>query len=128
VKSLKSKATAQYREHPKKVEQENIMKFISIIKTLAASALFSSCVSLQSVSLTQIPQTRNHPVKAETSKFIIFFLSFDNDYVDKLNDDLKDQCQGGKIQGILTKDEVTNYFLGFVMKRSVTATGYCNKA
>jgi hypothetical protein len=47
---------------------------------------------------------------------------------DKLNEDLKDQCRGGKVQGILTKDEVTNYFLGFVMKRSVSANGYCNKA
>jgi hypothetical protein len=104
------------------------MKFSTLLKTIVTTGLISSCVSLQSVSLTQIPQQRSHPVKAETSKFIILFLSFDNDYVDKLNEDLKDQCRGGKVQGILTKDEVTNYFLGFVMKRSVSANGYCNKA
>jgi hypothetical protein len=96
----------------------------SIILALATT----SCVHVNSVSLTQIPSTRSHQIKADTSKIIILGFNFDNDYVDKLNDDLKGQCPGGKVQGILTKDETTQYFMFFVIKRSVTATGYCNKA
>ena len=87
-----------------------------------------SCVHLNSVSLTQIPEKRSHKVEAKTDKWIIFLLSFDNDYVDRLNADLKDQCQGGKVQGILTKDETANYFLGLVINRRVSAAGYCVKA
>lgn len=89
---------------------------------------FSSCVHVQSVSLTQIPEKRTNKVTANTEKWIIFLANFDNDFVDRIGDDLKQKCSGGKVQGILTKDEVTNYFLGLVMKRSVSATGYCNKA
>lgn len=88
----------------------------------------ASCVHVQSVSLTQIPEKRTNKVSASTEKWIFFALNFDNDYVDKLGDEMKDKCAGGRVQGILTKDEMYNYFLGLVLKRKVTATGYCNKA
>lgn len=102
------------------------MRFLSL--TAITGILLSACVSLQSVSLTQVPLQRSKKIKAESNKMIFFALSFDNDYVDKVSDNLKEQCPGGKVQGILTKDELTNYFLGLVIKRSITATGYCNKA
>lgn len=98
------------------------------LTSIILSAFATSCVHVNSVSLTQIPNTRSQQLKAEASKIIILGLNFDNDYVDKINDDLKGQCPNGKVQGILTKDETTQYFLFFVIKRSVTATGYCNKA
>jgi hypothetical protein len=87
-----------------------------------------SCVHVQSVSLTQIPEKRTNKVSASTEKWIFFALNFDNDYVDKLAEDIKGKCSDGRVQGILTKDEVTNYFVGLVLKRTVTAMGYCNKA
>ncbi len=99
-----------------------------IIFSLLTLLTISSCVHLNSVSLTQIPEKRSNKVDASTEKWIIFFFNFDNDYVDRLNDQLKDRCQGGKVQGILTKDETTDYFLALVMKRKVTATGFCSKA
>ncbi|MEY4630571.1 MAG: hypothetical protein RIQ81_691 [Pseudomonadota bacterium] len=100
-----------------------------IKKTLLGCALMinaAGCVSLQSVSLTQIPAKRDNKVTASTDKWIILGFNFDNDYVDKLTEKLKDKCENGQIRGILTKDETTSYFL--VFKRSVTATGYCIKA
>ena len=96
---------------------------LSVLSLLA----MTSCVHLNSVSLTQIPEKRTGKVEAATEKWIIFLMNFDNDYVDKLNEDLKDKCRGGKIQGLLTKDETTDYFLALVMKRRVTATGFCSK-
>lgn len=83
------------------------------------------CASVQSVSLTPIPAQRSSPVRVEKSKLIVLGFNFDNDYVDDMVDDLKRQCPGGKVSGILTKDEAYNYFLWMVHKRQVTAQGYC---
>lgn len=97
-------------------------------KLILLSTLFlCGCASLNSVSLTQIPKQRQKTVMAKSSRFIVFFMNFDNDFVETVSNDLKNQCAGGRVQGILTKDETFNYFLGFVMKKQVTATGYCVK-
>ena len=88
--------------------------------------LLGGCVSLNSVSETQIPVERDHEVKAESSRLIVLGLNFDNDYVDQVRSQLKDQCRGGEVRGILTKDEMITYFL-FVQRRRVTAEGYCLK-
>lgn len=90
--------------------------------------LLSGCASVNSVSLTPIPAERNNVVKATKDKIIILGLNFDNDYVDGIVTDLKQQCPNGKVSGILTKDESIMYFLFFVWKRQVTATGYCSKS
>jgi hypothetical protein len=87
-----------------------------------------SCVHVQSVSLTQIPEKRTNKVTATTEKWIFFAANFDNDFVDKISEDLREKCSGGKVQGILTKDEYANYFIGLVVKRRITASGYCSKA
>jgi hypothetical protein len=86
----------------------------------------TACVSLQSVSLTPVPAKRENKVSASTHKWIILGFNFDNDFVDRVSEQLKDKCDNGQIRGILTKDEVTSYLL--VFKRTVTATGYCQKA
>lgn len=82
------------------------------------------CAAVNSVSLTPIPAQRNRPVKAEVSKWLILGIAFDNDFIDPLVGDLKQQCPNGVVSGILTKDETYSYFL--VFKKQVTATGYCN--
>ena len=87
----------------------------------------TGCVSLRSVSLTQIPAERKHAVSAEASKLIFLGLNFDNDFVDRLDNQLKSKCNNGKVTGILTKDETVDYFLGLIYKRQVTAEGYCIK-
>lgn len=94
--------------------------------TLGFLALtLSACASLNSVSITPVPAERSNQVSAESERWIILGLNFDNDYADKVAADLSRKCQSGKISGILTKDESYMYFLFFVMKRKVTATGYC---
>ena len=92
-----------------------------------ALSILSGCVSLNSMSLTQIPVKRTNKIEASASKTIFFFFSFDNEFIDSVVAKLKRQCRGGQVKGVLTKDEVTNYFLMFVHKREVTATGYCSK-
>lgn len=85
----------------------------------------SSCASINSVSLTPIPAERSNQVKTQKSKLIFLAFNFDNDFVDETVEDLKRQCPQGKISGLLTKDENINYFLFFVWKKQITATGFC---
>jgi hypothetical protein len=109
----------------------NVRRSRSFLKGILSAALavgLTGCVSLQSVSLTQIPAQRKREVHAEASKFLFFFISFDNDFVDEVRDELRDKCRGGKVTGILTKDESVNYFLGIFTRRRIQATGYCLKA
>ena len=100
------------------------MRFVTILPL--AALVLGGCVSLNSVSETQIPAERDHEIKAESSRLIILGLNFDNDYVDDVRADLKRQCKGGEVKGILTKDEMINYF-PFVQRRRVSAAGYCLK-
>lgn len=65
----------------------------------------SGCVSLKSVSISSIPKNRSNPIEAEVSRFVFLGLSFENNFVNELTDDLKNQCQGGIISGVLTKHE-----------------------
>jgi len=97
------------------------MKFIFALTLLCLTA----CTSLSTVSLTAIPAQRSKPVKAEASKTIFLGFNFDNDFVDQMESQLKNQCPNGQVSGILTKDEVVDYFLFIVWQHRVTATGYC---
>lgn len=87
-------------------------------------ANFVGCALINSVSLTPIPAQRAHPIRAEVSKLIILGFNFDNDFIDPLVTDLKEQCPNGVVSGILTKDETISYFLAF--KKRVVATGFCS--
>lgn len=100
------------------------MKYVFLILILSGF-IFSGCASVNSVSLTPIPADRRSPVKVEVSKVIFLGFNFDNDFVDQVVSDLRKQCPKGKVTGILTKDENINYFLYFVWKKQITATGYC---
>lgn len=98
-------------------------KILSLV-VLSLALLGIGCASVNSVSLTPIPSNRSKVVKAEVSKLIILGFNFDNDFIDGLVGNLKQQCPNGVVSGILTKDEIISYFLAHTHK--VTATGYCN--
>lgn len=101
-----------------------ILKFSALLALMSG---LGGCAMLNSVSITPVPANRSHEVSAESQRWIIFGFNFDNDYVDTVSHDLSRKCPDGKISGILTKDEVYNYFLFFVLKHKLTATGYCEK-
>jgi hypothetical protein len=96
---------------------------VLLVATLAAGQF--GCANLASVSLTSIPANRSQVVKAESSRLIVLGINFDNDYVDRLVTDLKQQCNDGRVTGILTKDEVILYLSVFLWRRRVTAEGFC---
>ena len=56
---------------------------------------------------------------------MFMFFNFDNKYVDNVAIDLARQCPQGRVEGILTKYEVTTYFPLFFYNLKATAQGYC---
>lgn len=102
------------------------MKIGLLVLTLIfLNSCLIGCVSLDSVSVTQVPVNRSQKVRAEAERSIFLGFNFDNDYVNSITNDLKNQCTNGTVSGILTKTESTMYFLFFFWKKKVTATGYC---
>ena len=100
-----------------------------MIKTITASLVLSfalvGCVHLGSVSTSSIPVDRSKPVEVEAFKFLPFLISFSNSYVNDLAASLAEQCPNGKVEGVLTKQELITYFPGIAHAYRVTASGYC---
>lgn len=94
--------------------------------TLFLFSTLSGCVSLNSVSLTQLPSDRERLISASAHDYVFLGFTSQNDFVDEAIADLKQQCSGGKLTGILTKHQTTAYVL--VFKREVIANGYCQPA
>jgi hypothetical protein len=86
-------------------------------------ALLSSCATLHSVSLTQVPANRSNPVEAEGFSWGILGIYFSNGFVDDAMNDLKSKCPGGRINGVYTKYEGRFYLLWAT--RTVTAKAFC---
>ena len=102
-----------------------MLKNFGILVCLIFSISAVGCVSVKTVSLTSVPAQRTKVVKAEDSRFLFLGISFSTQFIDSAIENLSGQCPSGKIEGILTKHEVVNYFLWFFMTERVTAKGFC---
>ena len=89
--------------------------------------LVTSCAQIRSVSQTSIPAKRSHIVTAEVKNNIFFLFNFRTDYVNDLTKQLRDKCENGRVEGILTKDVIITYFPIVYYKEHITAEGYCVK-
>ena len=94
-----------------------------------AAALLHGCVTVQSISVSQIPEAsqRKHVVTATASSPVVFAIPFNNDYIDEARSNLLNQCPNGVIEGLLSKHENSNYFVGLVYMQRVKFQGYCNQ-
>lgn len=104
-----------------------VSRFGRLVVSLQLIAIGSGfgCASLRSVSFTQMPKDRSHPVSASSESWGVLGLFSSNDFVDELSSRLKDQCPDGRVTGIFTKHENIEYFV--VLKRVVRASGYCEQ-
>ena len=105
------------------------MKLKWLLFFILLTGITTGCTYLESVSLTNIPEERSKVVTATREKGIIFYFNFDTDFTDELSADLRSQCEGGVVSGILTKFENICYvpLFCFYSVYRVTATGYCNR-
>lgn len=99
---------------------------IRLFTALMATLILSGCMSLNSVSLTQIPSEKGQLVSANAHDWVFLGFTTQNDFVNEAVNNLKQECPSGKLTGILTKHQTTAYVL--VFKREVIASGYCKKA
>ncbi len=102
-------------------------KLLGCAVLFASLQLSTACTYTNAVSLTNTPSDRTNLVEASAKKNIFLGFNFDNDHVLTLTEKLKEQCPGGEVRGILTKDLTTLYFLGFFWARETIASGYCVK-
>ena len=105
------------------------MKLKWLLFFILLMGIITGCTYLESVSLTNIPEERSRVVTATREKGIIFYFNFDTDFTEELSADLRNQCEGGVVSGILTKFENICYVpvFCFYSVYRVTATGYCNR-
>ncbi len=92
------------------------------------ASYFSGCSYVASVSQTNLPKNRSQVVTAEVKKYIILGFNFDNEEFTKIPERLQEKCPGGRVEGVMTKDQVTLYALIFFWARHVEATGFCQKS
>jgi len=98
-----------------------------LIAILACLSVFSgACASLQSVSMTQVPTDRSHPIEANSSSWGLFGIFFTNSFADDAVKELQGKCPNGRITGVFTKQESRFYLL--VLERKVLATAFCESA
>ncbi len=102
-----------------------MIKKTALLMCLSLPLMTSACVSVKSVSLTSVPTERQNVIQAEGSRFLFFGLSFSSKFIDQAIDELSSKCPNGKVEGVLTKHENVNYFLGLFVTERVIAKGFC---
>jgi hypothetical protein len=87
----------------------------------------SGCMTVRSVSISQLPESsfRQSVVKTQTSSPIVIGIPFNTDYLDEARADFVGRCKDGAIEGVLSKHEDVNYFIGLVVVQKVSIQGYC---
>ena len=96
-----------------------------ILLSIIGMNLFG-CMSLASLSLTQVPADRNNLVVSQAHDWVFMGIVTQNDFADQAVNDLQKQCRNGRLTGILTKYQMTFYLLA--VKREVVASGYCQRS
>jgi hypothetical protein len=84
-------------------------------------------MTVSSISTSQIPSTpaRKHKVMSSASNLVLLTIPFGNSFVERAREDLERQCPEGAIEGIQTKHQDINYFLGLAGVQEVVMQGYC---
>jgi hypothetical protein len=99
----------------------------SILSLLFCATLLPSCMTVSSISTSQIPPAaaRKQKIVSSASNLVFLVIPFGNSFVERAREDLERQCPEGAIEGIQTKHQDTNYFLGLVTTQEVVMQGYC---
>ncbi len=98
-----------------------------LIPSLMFLTLLPACMTVSSISTSQIPpaSARQAKVVSSASNFVFLTIPFGNSFVERAREDLERQCPDGAIEGIQTKHQDINYFLGIATTQAVVMQGYC---
>lgn len=102
----------------------------TMILALLSLSFLPACVTVSSISTSQIPPAaaRKQKVTSSASNLVVLLIPFGNSFVETAREDLERQCPSGAIEGIQTKHQNTNYFLGLAVAQEVVMQGYCINA
>ena len=103
------------------------MRYLKVLGPFLLGTALTACLTVEAVSVSQIPaeKDRNHRISASASRPIVFLIPFGTSYVEEARKGLLDRCPGGAIEGVLAKFQSTDYFLGLVLVKEVSMSGYC---
>jgi|GEM_PF-2721329 len=95
----------------------------SLVSGLAAAFFLSGCATVKQIGFPDTTSNKGKKVTASVSHLNILFLVPPSN-IDKLVDDLSEQCGGGKVEGITLVD--TRRFI-FYLAENITleASGHC---
>ncbi len=98
-----------------------------LIQSLIFLTFLPACMTVSSISTSQIPPApaRQQKVLSSASNFVFLTIPFGNSFVERAREDLERQCPDGAIEGIQTKHQDINYFLGLATAQEVVMQGYC---
>ena len=87
----------------------------------------TSCMTVRSISVNQLPkkEERHTLIKSRDWSPKILLIPFGTGYIDNARISLMDQCREGVIEGVLSKQEETNYVFWLYSVQSVSMRGYC---
>jgi hypothetical protein len=99
----------------------------SLIPCIMFLTVLPACMTVSSISTSQIPPApaRKQKVVSSASNFMFLLIPFGNSFVERARVELERQCPNGAIEGIQTKHQNINYFLGFASVQEVVMQGYC---
>jgi curli biogenesis system outer membrane secretion channel CsgG len=99
----------------------------SLIPMLLCLTMLPGCLTVASISTSQIPATaaRKQKISSSASNVMILAIPFGNSFVERAREDLERQCPQGAIEGIQTKHQDTTYFPVVVTVQEVVMQGYC---
>ena len=94
---------------------------------LSCACLLLGCVTVESISVSQIPEKdeRKRKIVSEKSQPIIFLIPFGTSYVEEAHQDLLRKCPDGAIEGMVSKHAQTQYFGFLAASASLRLQGYC---
>ncbi|MEO6097122.1 MAG: hypothetical protein ABIW76_16160 [Fibrobacteria bacterium] len=98
-------------------------KLAGLFMITAVSAWLSGCATLSQSGFPDSTSNKGKRVTASLSHFNIFFL-VPPDHLERLMDDLSEQCGNGKVEGISWTD-TRRYFYLFGAFMSIEVAGRC---
>ncbi len=72
-----------------------------------------------------VAQGQGKVIKAQTEQFVVMAFAFETDYVDQAYHKLREECRGGKVQGITTQFSTSHGF--FSWHNKILMQGLCVK-
>lgn len=104
-----------------------IRKILLILIIAGSFGSIIACQSVNSITVSQIPElsARKNPVEVSKNAVTILLIPFGISYIDEAKGALLSACPRGQIEGLMCKYQTTTYVPILVSTSEVVMKGYC---